>query len=543
MGRRPIISQSKTVVYKNGIFKITFPYREETLHVVRSLDGRKFNTKEKFWTCPANKQNYKKLKNHDFNFIDLSTKAKQLKLTETPDLKKELYKFQKIGVTFLEEGMGRGLIADEMGLGKTIQTIGWISLNRNQSPFIIVCPASVKLNWKRELEECLEDPKIHIINGKKIYSLPEAEFYIINYDILYYWRIGIKNLIPRTIVTDECQNYKNNSARRTKAVKYISKSVPHFIALSGTPIMNAPVEIYNAVNLVRPNLFSDYWYFLKRYCDAKHNGFGWSFNGSSNTKELHHILTTSGTMLRRKKSQVFKDLPEKIKTFVPFDISNRSTYEAAEQDFINYITTVYGYDAALSAENAETFVKLEHLKQIAVEGKLNEVIIWIKEFLDSDQKLVVFADHKFVISALMEKFGNIAVKIDGSCSDIQRQGAVDTFQNDPYCRLFIGNIKSAGTAITLTKSANVAFIELPWTPGALNQCIDRIHRIGQKEKHVGIYYLLAINTVEYKLASILDEKIKVSNAVLDGEDTNKNELITSLIDDFYVTPKVKKGKE
>jgi len=168
------------------------------------------------------------------------------------------------------------------------------------------------------------------------------------------------------------------------------------------------------------------------------------------------------------------------------------------------------------------------LKQLSVQGKLAESIDWISDFLENGEKLVVFAVHKFVIEALMQKFGKIAVKIDGSVSLSERNKAVEAFQGNDKIRLFVGNIKAAGVGLTLTASSNVVFLELPWTPGDLSQAEDRCHRIGQKDS-VNIYFLLAPDTIEERLAHILDSKRKVLDAVLDGEITAQESLLTELI--------------
>jgi len=131
----------------------------------------------------------------------------------------------------------------------------------------------------------------------------------------------------------------------------------------------------------------------------------------------------------------------------------------------------------------------------------------------------------------MEKFGKVAVKIDGSVTGINRQKAVDGFQNNTRIRLFIGNIQAAGIGITLTASSNVAFLELPWTPGELDQAEDRCHRIGQRSS-VNIHYLLAINTIEEKIAKLLDSKRRVLDAVLDGKETDVKSLLAELIKSY-----------
>ena len=192
---------------------------------------------------------------------------------------------------------------------------------------------------------------------------------------------------------------------------------------------------------------------------------------------------------------------------------------------------VYGEEAAEKASAAVTLTAIEKLKQLAVQAKLDHALNWIADFLDSDEKLVVFAVHKFVIDAIMERFKNVAVKLDGSVSGTDRQLVVDKFQDDAKTRLFVGNIKAAGIGITLTAASNVAFLEFPWTPGDLSQGEDRCHRIGQKFT-VNVYYLLAQNTIEETIALLLDEKRKVLDKVLDGIDTDEGSLLTELIANY-----------
>jgi len=142
--------------------------------------------------------------------------------------------------------------------------------------------------------------------------------------------------------------------------------------------------------------------------------------------------------------------------------------------------------------------------------------------------LIVFAHHKFVIDRIMQEFGKIAVKVDGSVSMEERQAAVDRFQTDPTCLLFVGNIRAAGVGLTLTAASNVAFVELPWTPGELEQAEDRCHRIGQKNA-VTIYYLLAADTIDEEIAQVLDEKRAILASVLDGRTVDEESTLVALI--------------
>ena len=219
----------------------------------------------------------------------------------------------------------------------------------------------------------------------------------------------------------------------------------------------------------------------------------------------------------------------KIPSFVSIELSNEEEYKAAETNFVQYIKDRKGADAARRVSTAESLVKIEGLKQLAVKGKLPYVIHWIEDFLEvTDQKLVVFVIHHFVSDELMKAFKNKAVKYDGTLSVKEKEEVKDEFINNPKIRLFIGGIHSAGEGITLTVASNVAFIELPWSPKAIDQASDRCHRIGQKDS-VTIHYLLATDTIEEKIACVLDEKRKVIDSTIDGKETETDSLLFELM--------------
>src|SRR4030042_31546 len=216
----------------------------------------------------------------------------------------------------------------------------------------------------------------------------------------------------RVLILDEIHMAKNNKAKRTKDVKMLGRVTPHVIGLSGTPIVNRPIEAFNAINLIEPTIAPSFWEYAQRYCAAKQTRFGWDFSGASHTQELHQKLVST-IMLRRLKSDVLKDLPDKIRAFIPIQLSNQKEYNSAENDFIAFVRREKGIEAAKRISAIEALAKIEGLKQLAVKGKMDECIDWIHDFLDVDGKLVVFAVHRFVIDQLMNEFGNIAVKVDG----------------------------------------------------------------------------------------------------------------------------------
>lgn len=525
---------------------ITFyPFNWDDVNLIKEeMPNRKFKEEgsKKYWVCDLSIEAVEILEDNGFdldenlrNFVDrVYTRYEEVEeYIDDSELNEKLYNFQKKGVNFIEQKDGNALIADQMGLGKTVQALSWLRLHPEKKPVLIVVPASLKLNWERETKIWLKNSSIQILSGKTPYEI-KKDIVIINYDIIKDWQEVLREHGFKVIILDESHFIKNNQAQRTQAVKKIGKHIPHVIGLTGTPIENRPIEIYNIINLIDRSIFPSWFKYVRKYCAAHHDRFGLNVKGASNTAKLHKILSKS-CMLRRKKQDVLRELPDKIRTFLPVDISNRKDYQFAESNFIAFLRETKGKQAARKASNAETLAKIETLKQVAVKGKMKMVKDWIKDMIDSNGKLVVFCHHKFVIEQLMREFATISVKVDGSVTGENRQKAIDAFQNEPSVKLFIGNMKAAGVGITLTAASNVAFLELGWSNSTHQQASDRLHRIGQKDV-VNEYYLIAPNTIEDKIAALIDQKRVVVDMVTDGIETQRDSLLSQLISDYYEEP-------
>lgn len=481
----------------------------------------------------------------------------------TVDTKLKLYQFQLEGVNFVEQKNGRALIADEMGLGKTIQAIAWMQHHPENRPALILCPSAMKKQWEREVLKWMTNVRPNVLQGTKPYAIT-GNIIIINFDILHYWLAELKIREFNTIVVDEAQKIKSNTAKRTKAFKKLIKSVDHVIALSGTPVENRPSEFYNIIHAINPTLFPNYMEFVQEFCGAKKTRFGWDVNGATNTKRLNTILKNS-IMIRRKKEDVLKDLPPKQFVKIVIEIDNRRIYQKAENEFIQYIHDKYNRDMGKEVENelkqfakdnkinvsdnltsqeiqllkmekimrvqsAPILTQIETLKQLSIEGKMNQIIDWIETFLESDEKLVVFAIHKKTIEQLIKHFPK-AVKITGGMTDKQKDIAQTSFQNDPKVKLFIGNIEAAGLGLTLTAASNVAIIEYPWSPTKVSQAIDRVHRITQT-KQVTVWNLVGQDTIEEKIIDILKNKSIIIEKIMDGTSYEDKSVLMELIDSY-----------
>ncbi len=429
----------------------------------------------------------------------------------------EPFAYQGEDVRQIDDFEGRALISGEMGVGKTLEALLYCFDHPNLRPIIVVCPKSLKWNWVKEARTHIGMKSV-VLEGSKPSTgklSSTTQLFIINYDILGGWLPLLVALKPQIIIGDEIHFIKSRKAKRFKYFKELCKGVPHILAISGTPLVNRPAELWNIVNLLRPKIFKSWRIFADTYCDPTLTRWGIQYNGATNLDQLHKILVDN-CLIRRLKKDILKDLPPKSRFVVPLPIENPQEYRSAEKDFIKWLGK-QSKKKAKKAKKSVSLVKMGYLKRLAASLKIKSVFEWIDNFLeDTDEKLLLFCIHKSVLHAIYDRYKKKAVFIDGSVSGEDRQKAVDTFQKSKWCRLFIGNIQAAGIGITLTAASTVVFAELDWTPGNMMQCEDRVHRIGQTSQKVQIFYLVAHRTIEEKLCEILQSKQKVLDATLDG---------------------------
>lgn len=525
----------KTVDMLNNSFLIRFTYDPAVIAQVRCLPpGRKWVPEIKAWTCPASVDALTQLREFGFEIKPDVVKWEQdwfkpskpaIKIiNDIPGLKGKLRPFQEIGVGFIESQGGRVLVGDEMGLGKTIQTLAWLQYKGSSAlPAVVVCPCSLKGNWEKECKEWTT-LDYQILSGRQTLGVPpysdqSNKIYIVNYDVLDNWKdiLGF----TKTVILDEVHMVKNPKALRTKAVKKFCKSKSHIIALSGTPIINRPIEFFTTLNILAPTTFNKYWDYAQRYCDAKHNGFGWDLSGASNTDELHQRLD-GNVMIRRLKADVLKDLPPKTQTTIPLELGgNEGIYASAMREAL-------GVWQDEKPDPLKDITQISKLRQAAVEAKFDLCCEWIDNFLETGKKLVVFNIHHKTTDRLMKRYNKIAIALDGRADSRIRSRIVERFQTETEIQMLIGNIQVAGIGWTLTAAQDAVFLEFPWTPGELSQAEDRIHRIGQRGA-TNIYYLVAQETLEEDIIELINKKRKVVGTVLDGVYEESANIMNELV--------------
>lgn len=466
-----------------------------------------------------------------------------------------LFDHQKEGVTFLEERR-KAILADEMGLGKTRQAI--VATWRLTRGGVVVCPASLKTNWAREILAVDPEATIHIADAAATYEYHSGEasaWYIANYDILDRERITdeVAGYMPTTLILDEAHYIKSSTTNRTKAALRLADQAINVFLLTGTPILNRPMELYTLLQAIdhplaltkdgKPN-----WYgYARRYCAAYQREF-WrivkdsngktifkpdgtplkrklSFldtSGASNLDELAEKLATS--YLRRTKDILGDKLPAKIigNEIVELGTQYRSAYENAWDDYITYLKNVPEGSEKKDLGNidlARHIIEINKLKQAASRGKIPHVVEAAAEIVENGEKVIIFTQYKETLAQIVSelKARKIrGVKLSGDDNAQARQTAVDYFQNDDAIRVFVANIKAGGVGLTLTAASTVLFADMEWTPALHSQAEDRAHRIGQ-HKLVNVHYYIAKDTVDEDIVELLGKKQQVINKVLAGE--------------------------
>lgn len=452
---------------------------------------------------------------------------------------KEYLPYQCAGIEIMV-GEKNTLLGDDMGLGKTIQAIGLMNCIRPKYT-LIICPATLKRNWYNEIRAWGTAPwTIAIAEGK---TFPEANIVIVNYDILIKHHTTITDKKWDLLILDECQYMKNKKAFRSKGITGGRKVIKdedgvkralffqpvraaRKIALTGTPFLNRPIEVFNSLKLMDPVAWPNEFDFAKRYCDAKIKHGHWNFAGNSNLEELQKKLRST-VMIRRLKSDVLKDLPAKRRQVIELDpdTEGRKVLRLESKFALDMDYAVPQIDGTLDEDafrkvvrfmrggSPGAFEEMSTIRRLNAVAKIPAVIEHLEDAIESSGKVVCFAHHKEVIAALYNHFGECAVVVAGDTPMKTRQANVESFQKDPKCKLFIGNLIAAGTGITLTAASHVVFAELSWVPGEVSQAEDRCHRIGQKES-VLIQHLVLAGSIDAVMAKTIVAKQSVIEKAL-----------------------------
>jgi SWI/SNF-related matrix-associated actin-dependent regulator 1 of chromatin subfamily A len=409
------------------------------------------------------------------------------------------------------------ILADDMGLGKTTSTI-IAALEASSKKVLIICPATLKINWKREIEN-YSDKSIYIAEGKNFST--DADFVIINYDIIKNFHDPKKKddseILKANfdlVIVDEAHYIKNGQAQRTKLINDLVKTVDRLWLLTGTPMTSRPMDYFNLLSLVDSPVSKNWMAYAIRYCQGYQFNVGgrkvWNITGASNLDELRE--RTAGTILRRLKENVL-DLPDKIITPVYLRLKSKN-YEEVMGEYYDW----YDKNPDESKSLTVQFSKLTKVRQIIADEKISQTIEIAENIIEQDKKVIIFCNFTDSLNKIIEHFGKSAVKLDGSMSKPERQRSVDEFQDNPKVKVFVGNIKAAGVGITLTAAEAVIMNDLSFLPSYHAQAEDRAYRYGQKN-NVLVYYPIFENTIEGVIYDILNNKKQVIATVMGDNQT------------------------
>ncbi|MCW3012812.1 MAG: helicase domain protein [Solirubrobacterales bacterium] len=435
--------------------------------------------------------------------------------------------FQWAGVNYLLHKR-RAFLADEQGLGKTVQALAALEAD-DAFPAVVVCPASLKLNWEREAARWLPHRDTTVLSGRGV-GQRTGEITVLNYELVAAHKDQLARLKPRALILDESHYCKNPQAKRTQAVRRLAAAVPENglkLALSGTPVLNHPEELIPQLRII--GRLEDFGSGAK---------FARQFQGDNAEERLHWHLRRR-CFVRRLKVDVLPQLPAKRQVVVPMELSNQREYRLAEEDVIAWLREqpldLRELDAKIAATlRTERLVQLGVLKRLAAKGKLQTALSWIHDFLQSGEPLVVFAHHQEVQEAVLERFPD-AAHLLGRDAVAAREATVQAFQEPDGPQLIVCATRVAAQGITLTRASNVAFLELEWTPAMHDQAEDRCHRMGQHDA-VTAWYLLAAGTIDETISAMLQRKRGLVGAVTDGTRDEGEALVASVVRELRGKP-------
>jgi SWI/SNF-related matrix-associated actin-dependent regulator 1 of chromatin subfamily A len=438
-----------------------------------------------------------------------------------------VFPHQEKGIKFLLTKNNR-ILGDDMGLGKTLMsTIA--SIESGAEKILIVCPANAKINWFREVNAYIPEEDITII--KSGHWAPK-KYTIINYDILKNFHTIIDGrktykdyeIIRHLddegfdlIILDEAHMVKNPSSNRAKIINQISKNIKRRWLLTGTPLANRPMDFFNLLKICDSPVTASWKQYAFRYCDGKKfkkklkNGNYrdiWITDGASNLEELHD--RTKNLILRRKKDDHL-DLPPKIVAPYYVEIDDMGEYNRV---FDEYLEWAKSEGKRLGA--GRHMVELIVLRKYLALEKTKQSIALAEQAIENGKKVIIFTNFTHSFDTLMKHFGKLAVGHNGKMNGTQKQNSVDQFQNNPKIKVFVGNLISAGTAITLTEAEVVIMNDLDFVPANHSQAEDRAHRIGSTST-TNVYYPIVVGTIDEMMFKILEKKRRIIDTVIGDE--------------------------
>lgn len=548
---------SNNILVKKSAF-VSFDYNPEIVSFIKQMGTRIYNPNNRSWEMPINNiiSLCNKFENEEIKidgiYEDLHKQEFEIDIPKNFEFKTKPFAHQIDGVRF---GLNKKkfLLCDDQGLGKTKQIIdfvGCLEKTDTINKVLIVCGVnSLKYNWQSEISIHSDEKgwvlgtRFRKTTGKPyegstkdkledLENLPDCRYIITNIETLragaekiskskYHFPIAeklqelCKNGTISVIAFDECHKSKEPTSLQSRAM--INVTAKYMVAMSGTPLMNNPLDLYFPMSWLGYEKHS-FYQFKQHYCTL--GGWGGSqIVGYKNLEEIREMM--DNIMLRRLKTEVL-DLPEKIRKIEYVDMTSKQAqiykevYNGvmSELQKIKFSNNPLSMMIRLRQATGWTGVISNTVQESA---KMDRMIELISEIVASGQKAIIFSNWESMTEVAREKLKEYnPAYITGATKADERMKEVERFQTDNKCKVIIGTIGAMGTGLTLTAAQNVIFLDSPWNMALKAQAEDRAHRIGTKGT-VNIITLVCKNTIDERIEELVEKKGQIADALVDGK--------------------------
>lgn len=585
-------NEANVIGYDGNQYVVKLKYDLPLIEKIKTIKGRTYNAENRVWYVPLTST--KELKEfatgNDFDIGEAALKmmtdaSDNLEMSYSAEyielglpVKKEFYPFQTVGIDYVRKNKDV-IIGDQMGLGKTIQGIGGILIT-NAFPCLVICPKSLRLNWKDEWE-AWTNKRVMVLSHKNIGQLKHVleqrliDVVVVNYDGVNTFFVdeikeveitkgeregakykkvftnGLEKLFKGAIL-DEAHNARNKKLVRFKSIKKCFEDKTTKICLTGTPVVKGPQDLAALLDLVgKIEEFGGHYKFTKQFKDLDKKFLSMSNKEGAPLSRKEAMMATelknlniklrSTCFIRREKYQVLKDLPEKFRKIIRVPLENKKEYDHAYFSLQSYLSHIGSSDEKLyAAQQAEMLVKVGILKQLSSKGKVEAIKEFADELIEQGEKIIMVCWYNDTVQFLKDKLikhgvVTISGRIDGrEMKDEDIQEAKRKFMNDPAVKIIIITYKKGGEGHTLTAASKVLIVELGWTYKDQGQVEDRAHRIGAKFE-VECFYFLGQDTIDEHIYNIINSRM-----LLEKEATGGNEQINTTFSSLI--KKIKEGE-
>ncbi len=466
---------------------------------------------------------------------DMLEHLSQTEKLDFSPIKAELFPYQKEGIKFATFKRG-AIIADEMGLGKTIQAFSSAIMKKQILGFqhtLIVCPASLKSQWKKEIEK-FSTEEAEIIEGKpeeraERYQKSDCFFLIVNYETVLRDHHAINKAEIDFLILDEAQRVKNYATLTASAIKNLERK--HILVITGTPIENRLIDIFSIMSIIDPHFLGPLWEFSYQHClfdPEKYN----KINGYYNLDQLRETLKK--VLLRREKREVMQQLPNIQENTISVELSDyqkelHASYSRGLSRIIRkrFLTQFDMQRIMLLLANMRMVSDSSYLvdEESNDSPKMDELAYMLTDKLDiknTKHKIIIFSEwvkiHKLIKQVLIKNDVKF-VELNGTIPVKHRGELIQKFEQDPDCKIFLST-EAGGSGLNLQAADILINFELPWNPAKKNQRIGRIDRLGQKSNNLTIYNFISRNSIEEQIAAGLIVKQNLFEGVLDEKSSN-----------------------